>query len=53
VQSKNFHVEAKSMLKGEKILLCTEPDDLTATQTGQTVTKSSQTAAQAGPTART
>jgi hypothetical protein len=60
VQCKNFHVEAKPMLEGEKILLYTEldgptttPAGLTATQTGQTTTSSGQTAAQAGSTAIT
>jgi hypothetical protein len=53
VQSKNFHVEAKSMLRDEKILLYTEPNGLTATQTSQTPTKCGQTAMQAGLTART
>jgi hypothetical protein len=54
VQSKNFHVEAKLMLGGKKILLYKEPNGLTpmpaglaATQTGQTTTRCGQTAAQA------
>jgi hypothetical protein len=57
VQSKNFHVEAKPMLGGEKILVYIEPDGLTAmlagltaTQTGQTTTRHSQTTAQASQT---
>jgi hypothetical protein len=36
VQSKNFHVEAKSMLGSEEIMFHTEPNGLTTTQTGQT-----------------
>jgi hypothetical protein len=67
VQNKNFHVEAKPMLGGEKNLLYTEPDGLTATPTGltatptgltatrcnQTAARANQAATQAGPTART
>jgi hypothetical protein len=49
VQSKNFHVEAKPMLRGEKILLYIEPDGLTATPAGltatQTITRCGQTTA--------
>jgi ribonuclease HI len=48
VQSKNFHVEAKPMLRGEKILLYTEPDSLTATPTSLTATQSGLTATQTG-----
>jgi hypothetical protein len=51
VQSKNFHVTAKPMLRSEGILLCTEPDGLTATPAGLTATQTSQTTAQAGQTA--
>jgi hypothetical protein len=38
VQSKNFHVEAKPMLRDEKILLYTENDGLTAMPAGLTTT---------------
>jgi hypothetical protein len=55
VQSKNFYVEAKSMLEDEKNLLCTEPDGMTAmtaglitTQTSQFATRHGQTIAQFG-----
>jgi hypothetical protein len=48
VQSKNFHVEAKPMLGDEEILLCIEPDGLTATTAGLTTTQTGQTTAQAG-----
>jgi hypothetical protein len=51
VQSKNFHVEEKPMLGNEKILLCIEPDGLTATQISQTATRRGQTIMQAGQTA--
>jgi hypothetical protein len=51
IQSKNFHVEAKSMLGSEATLCYTEPGGptamlvgLTAAQTGQTATQASQTA---------
>jgi hypothetical protein len=67
VHSKNFQVEAKPMLEDERIMLCLELDDLTATtadltitQTGpttnrrdQTTTQASQTITQAGPTTKT
>jgi hypothetical protein len=39
VQSKNFHVEAKLMLRDEKSLLCTEPDGFTAMTSGLTTTQ--------------
>jgi ribonuclease HI len=59
VRSKNFHVEANSMLGSEAILFCIEPDGLTAmpvglttTQTGQTTAQDGQTATQASQTAR-
>jgi hypothetical protein len=52
---KKFHVQAKPMLKDEKILLCTEPDGLTTTTAGlitthtsQITTRRSQTTVQAG-----
>jgi hypothetical protein len=55
VQSKNFYVEAKSMLEDETNLLCTEPAGMTAmtvgliaTQTGQFTTRHGQTIAQFG-----
>jgi hypothetical protein len=44
VQIKNFHIEAKSMLGGEKILLYIELDCLTATPAGLTTTQTGQTA---------
>jgi hypothetical protein len=67
VHSKNFQVEAKPMLEDERIMLCLELDDLTATtadltitQTGpttnrcdQTTTQASQTITQVGPTTKT
>jgi hypothetical protein len=51
VQSKNFHVEVKPMLKDGKIPLCTEPNSLTATQTSQIATRHGLTTTQAGQTA--
>jgi hypothetical protein len=50
VQSKNFHVEAKSMLRDEKILIYTEPDGLTATMAGLTTTQTGQTTTRHGET---
>jgi hypothetical protein len=50
VQSKNFHVEAKSMLGDEKILIYTEPDGLTATMAGLTTTQTGQTTTRHGET---
>jgi hypothetical protein len=44
VQSKNFHVEAKPMLRDEKILLYTENDGRTATKHNQTTAQADQTA---------
>jgi ribonuclease HI len=67
VQSKIIHIEPKPMFGGEKNLLYTEPDSLTATpvgptatQVGKTATRRNQTTTpadlitvQASPTART
>jgi hypothetical protein len=60
VQSKNFHVEAKSMLGSEEIMFYTKPSGLTTTsarltttQTCQTAVQADQTTTQAGSIART
>jgi hypothetical protein len=50
VQSKNFHVEVKSMLGGEEVLLHIEHDGLTATLAGLTASRSGQTTTQASQT---
>jgi hypothetical protein len=50
VQSKNFHVEVKSMLGGEQVLLHIEHDGLTTTPAGLTASRSDQTTAQADQT---
>jgi ribonuclease HI len=52
VRSKNFHVEANSMLGSEAILFCIEPDVLTAMPVGLTTAQDGQTATQASQTAR-